>query len=59
MGKINWARVIVGGLVAGAVINVPEMILHGAVFAEEWKAKVLMIFLATWAAAAEVLNEEN
>ena len=35
MGKINWGRVILGGLVAGAVINVPEMILHGAVFAEE------------------------
>jgi len=40
VGKINWGRVIVGGLVAGAVINVQEMILHGAVFAEEWKALV-------------------
>jgi len=40
MGKINWGRVIVGGLVTGAVINVSEMILHGAVFAEEWKALV-------------------
>jgi len=35
MGKINWGRAIVGRLAAGAVINVPEMILHGAVFAEE------------------------
>lgn len=40
MGKINWCRVILGGLVAGAVINVPEMILHGAVFENEWKALV-------------------
>jgi len=40
MGKINWCRVILGGLVAGAVINVLEMFLHGAVFAEEWKALV-------------------
>jgi len=40
MSKINWGRVIVGGLVAGAVINVPEVILHGAVFAEDWKALV-------------------
>ncbi len=40
MSKINWGRVILGGLVAGAVINVPEMILHGAVFQEEWKALV-------------------
>ncbi len=40
MGKINWGRVILGGLVAGAVINVAEMILHGAVLAEEWKTLV-------------------
>ncbi|SRR5258706_2145172 len=33
MGKINSGRVILGGLVAGIVINVVEAIMHGAVLA--------------------------
>ena len=37
MGKINWARVILGGLLAGVVINVAEGI-QGMIFKEEWAA---------------------
>ena len=35
MGKINWARVILGGLVAGVVINVVESV-QGMILEEEW-----------------------
>jgi hypothetical protein len=35
MGKINWNRVILGGLVAGVIINVFEFALHGFVLAKD------------------------
>lgn len=44
MGKINMGRVIIGGLVAGLVMNVSEAVLHAGVLAsdgakllEDWK----------------------
>jgi len=37
MGKINWGRVILGGLLAGVVINVIEGIF-GMLYMEEMKA---------------------
>ena len=40
MEKINWNRVILGGLVAGAIINVFEFALHGAVLAKDMDAAV-------------------
>ena len=36
MGKINWARVILGGLVAGVVIFLFEA-LYSLLMAQEWK----------------------
>lgn len=36
MGRINLGRVIVGGLVAGIVINIIEFILNGWVLADQW-----------------------
>ncbi len=42
MGKINWARVILGGLIAGVVINTGEFILNAAVVSKDWQD--------TWAA---------
>jgi hypothetical protein len=36
MRKINLARVLLGGLLAGLVINVGELILNGMVLASEW-----------------------
>ena len=33
MGKINWARVLLGGLIAGLVINIFEYVTNGVVLA--------------------------
>ena len=38
MGKINLARVFLGGLLAGLIINIFEYILNGVVFASQWDA---------------------
>ena len=40
MGKINWTRVILGGLVAGAVINIFEYVLNGVVLAKDMQAAI-------------------
>ena len=36
MGKINWKRVILGGLLAGLIINVIEYVVNGVVLKESW-----------------------
>jgi hypothetical protein len=38
MGSISWMRVIVGGLVAGFVINLSEFLLNGTLLAKRWEA---------------------
>ena len=38
MGKINLARVILGGIVAGFVMNIGEFILNGKILAVDWEA---------------------
>jgi hypothetical protein len=38
MGKINWARVLVGGLLAGFIINIFEYVTNGVVLAADWDA---------------------
>lgn len=38
MGKINYRRVLLGGLLAGVIINVVEFVLNGLVFREDWAA---------------------
>src|SRR5882724_7272885 len=40
MGKINWTRVILGGLVAGVIINVFEIALNGVVLAKDMEAAI-------------------
>lgn len=37
MGKINFARVLIGGLVAGLILNIGEWILNGVILAKEMK----------------------
>jgi len=37
MGNINMARVILGGLVAGLVINIGEFLLNGMVLADQMR----------------------
>jgi hypothetical protein len=36
MGKINVGRVIMGGLVAGLVINIVEFLTNAVLFKQEW-----------------------
>lgn len=36
MGKINLARVFLGGLLAGLILNIFEYVLNGVVFASQW-----------------------
>jgi hypothetical protein len=36
MGRINFGRVIVGGVVAGIIINVFEYVLNGMLLANQW-----------------------
>lgn len=38
MGKINYRRVLLGGLLAGVIINVVEFVLNGLVLQEDWAA---------------------
>ena len=38
MGKISIARVLLGGLLAGFIINVFEYVTNGVVFASQWDA---------------------
>jgi MFS family permease len=40
MRKINWARVVLGGLVAGFIINIFEYVLNAVVFAKEMEEAV-------------------
>ncbi|MGH8016171.1 MAG: hypothetical protein ACREBV_08275 [Candidatus Zixiibacteriota bacterium] len=41
MTKINFARVVLGGLVAGLILNLGDFLVHEPVFGEEWKAAML------------------
>jgi len=36
MNRINWVKVIIGGLIAGLVINAGEFVLHGLVLGNDW-----------------------
>jgi hypothetical protein len=38
MGKINWSRMLLGGLLAGLVINIFEYVTNGVVLAAKWDA---------------------
>lgn len=37
MGQINWGRVLLGGIVAGIIIDVGEFVLYGVVLGPEWR----------------------
>jgi len=38
MGKINWSRVVLGGLLAGLVLNVIDWVVYGKVLAADFNA---------------------
>jgi hypothetical protein len=35
MGRINWGKVFLGGLLAGVVINIGEYLFHAVIFKDE------------------------
>ncbi|MGH9895695.1 MAG: hypothetical protein ACREA0_27665, partial [bacterium] len=37
MGQINWTKVLLGGIVAGLIIDVIQWVLHGLVPGPEWR----------------------
>ncbi len=37
MGQIDWRRVLLGGIVAGLIIDVVEWMLHGFVLGPQWR----------------------
>lgn len=53
MGKINWARVLLGGLLAGVIINAVEFFVNGFVLGSDWEA-VMKGFGRTMAPSALV-----
>src|SRR3989442_9980920 len=38
MGKINWGRVVLGGLLAGLVLNVIDWVVYGKLLAADFNA---------------------
>jgi hypothetical protein len=38
MGKINWGRVVLGGLLAGVVLNVWDFLVNGVILKNDWNA---------------------
>jgi hypothetical protein len=47
MGKINYGRVVLGGLLAGLVISVGEYLLNEVVFAEQMAGAMTNLGLST------------
>ena len=43
MRSIHWRRVILGGLLAGMVINVFEFFLNGVILAKDWQVAMLAL----------------
>jgi len=43
MGQINYGRVILGGLVAGVVINIIEGVMNGVVLASRWADQMISL----------------
>lgn len=64
MGRINWSRVILGGLVAGLIFSVTDFFVNGVVLGQDWEAALkalghpgspkALIFFVTWAFLAGI-----
>ncbi len=42
-GKINYGRVILGGLVAGVIINIIESVMNGVILAKQWNDAMVAV----------------
>ena len=38
MGRINWGRVLLGGILAGILLNISETVLNAVVLKSDWEA---------------------
>lgn len=38
MKSMNWSKIILGGLVAGLIVNIFEFVVNGVILAEDWAA---------------------
>lgn len=47
MTKINFGRVILGGLVAGILLNLGDFLLHEPILGEQWKAAMMTYNMPT------------
>lgn len=58
MGRINYGRVLLGGLLAGVVVNVSEFILNGLVLADAYSTMAMEYNLteASWAMIGYILT---
>jgi len=54
MSKINWGRVIGGGLLAGLVINIVEYLVNGVWLASDWAAAMKALGKSGEYGAAEI-----
>ena len=36
MGNVNWTRIVLGGLLAGVIIDISETLINGVLFADAW-----------------------
>jgi hypothetical protein len=43
MGRISMGRVVIGGLVAGLIINLCMAMLHGVLLTHDWQAAMLSL----------------
>jgi hypothetical protein len=43
MSKINMTRVILGGLLAGLVMNIAELVLHETILGADWEAAMVSL----------------
>lgn len=58
MGRINYTRVLLGGLLAGVVVNISEFLLYGVILMEQMQAMMEAAGLteASWAMVGYVLS---
>lgn len=54
MGKINWGRVVLGGLLAGVIINLSEYVLNTIVLAKDLAAAMSALGKSPEAMAAGI-----
>ncbi len=54
MGRINWNRVLLGGLLAGLILNVVDFVLNGVILGDRWDAALTALGVPQMGGAAAV-----